>query len=60
MSRFKGPFGRAFPSAFPLAYTEALPKPKKTASKLKPWRSHLAICTTEVKPKIVLRLLPHM
>jgi hypothetical protein len=26
---------------------------KKTASKLKPWRSHFAICTTEVKPKIV-------
>jgi hypothetical protein len=26
---------------------------KKTASKLKPWRSHFAICTTDVKPKIV-------
>jgi hypothetical protein len=25
----------------------------KTASKLKPWRSHFAICTTEVKPKIM-------
>jgi hypothetical protein len=26
---------------------------KKTAFKLKPWRSHFAICTTEVKQKIV-------
>jgi hypothetical protein len=26
---------------------------KKAASKLKPWRNHFAICTTEVKPKIV-------
>jgi hypothetical protein len=50
----KGPFGRAFPSASPLASTEALPNPyQKTASKLKSWRSHFAICTTEVKPKIV-------
>jgi hypothetical protein len=26
---------------------------QKTASKLKPWRSHFAICAIEVKPKIV-------
>jgi hypothetical protein len=30
-----------------------LPSTQKTASKLKPWRSHFAICTMEVKPKIV-------
>jgi hypothetical protein len=27
--------------------------PAKTAFKLKLWRSHFAICTIEVKPKIV-------
>jgi hypothetical protein len=26
-SQFRGPFGRAFPSASPLAFTEALPNP---------------------------------
>jgi hypothetical protein len=41
-----------FPSASSLASTEVLPNPKN-GSMLKPWRSHFAICTTEVKPKIV-------
>jgi hypothetical protein len=29
---------------------------KIMASKLKPWRSHFAICTMEVKPKIGMRI----
>jgi hypothetical protein len=50
----QGPLAELFPSVFRLASTESLPNSKKTASKLKLWRSHFAICTTEVKPKIVV------
>jgi hypothetical protein len=36
-----------------LASIEALPNPNKKWLPRKSWRSHFAICTTEVKPKIV-------
>jgi hypothetical protein len=50
---YKGPLAGLFQVLLHWLLQKPCQTPKKTASKLKPWRNHFAICTTEVKPKIV-------